>query len=384
MGGLFLNVLVNILKKLTYKQIIFYLILVLGFISSVLFVNHNYSFYDRSIAEVMKTNLEDTTEIMDIYDNEDKLFTQHIEAVLKNGEEKGQEISLTNEFSSSGAYDQEYHVGDELFVSNISNTVENEGLTGTITDVKRDKHVLLIAWIFIITLLIVGKRQGFFSIISLAVNALLLSFALDIYINNPEVSLLLICSVTVLLFTVVSMLFVNGFNEKTYAAIVATLAGTFVSLLIAYFVLWGTSENGLRYEEMQFLTRPYKMIFMAGLLIGSLGAVMDVAITMSSSIFALYDQNNKITVKALKASGIDIGKDIMGTITNILFFAYISGSIPILILYFKNASPLGFTLSMNLSLELARALVGGIGIVLTIPIGLYTSIFFVNRKRARL
>ncbi|MFE8698773.1 YibE/F family protein [Cytobacillus sp. FJAT-53684] len=379
-----MNVLVNILKKLTYKQIIFYLILVLGFISSVLFVNHNYSFYDRSIAEVMKTNLEDTTEIMDIYDNEDKLFTQHIEAVLKNGEEKGQEIRLTNEFSSSGAYDQEYHVGDELFVSNISNTVENEGLTGTVTDVKRDKHVLLIAWIFIITLLIVGKRQGFFSIISLAVNALLLSFALDIYINNPEVSLLLICSVTVLLFTVVSMLFVNGFNEKTYAAIMATLAGTFVSLLIAYFVLWGTSENGLRYEEMQFLTRPYKMIFMAGLLIGSLGAVMDVAITMSSSIFALYDQNNKITVKALKASGIDIGKDIMGTITNILFFAYISGSIPILILYFKNASPLGFTLSMNLSLELARALVGGIGIVLTIPIGLYTSIFFVNRKRARL
>ena len=92
---------------------------------------------------------------------------------------------------------------------------------------------------------------------------------------------------------------------------------------------------------------------------------------------------NHISIKALKTSGLEIGKDIMGTMTNILFFAYISGSIPMLILYLKNASPLGFTLSMNLSLELARALAGGIGIVLTIPIGLYTSIFFINRKKAR-
>ena len=92
---------------------------------------------------------------------------------------------------------------------------------------------------------------------------------------------------------------------------------------------------------------------------------------------------NDISIKALKTSGMEIGKDIMGTMTNILFFAYISGSIPMLILYFKNASPLGYTLSMNLSLEVARALAGGIGIVLTIPIGLYTTIFFINRKKAK-
>ncbi|WP_404318979.1 YibE/F family protein [Bacillus lumedeiriae] len=379
-----MNVIVNICKKMTHKQILFYTILALCFISSILFVNHDYSFYDRPIAKVIKTNLEDTTEITDTYNNEDYLFTQHIVAILKNGKEKGQLIHLTNEYSSSGAYDQEYHVGNDLFVTIQSNTAGSTDLSGTITDVKRDKYVLLIAWIFIFTLLIVGKRQGLFSIISLIVNALLLSFALDIYVNNPNISLLLICGVSVLLFTIISLLLISGFNEKTYAAIVATLLGTFMSLLITYFVMRATSENGLRYEEMQFLTRPYQMVFMAGLFIGSLGAVMDVAITMSSSIFALYEKNNNIPVKALKTSGMDIGKDVMGTITSILFFAYISGSIPMLILYLKNASPLGFTLSMNLSLELARALAGGIGVVLTIPIGLYTSIFFVNRKRARL
>ncbi|GGB59368.1 hypothetical protein GCM10011409_41010 [Lentibacillus populi] len=378
-----MNVIVNILKKMTYKQIIFYTILVLCFVASVVFVNHNYSFYDRPIAKVIETKLVDTAEVTDEHHNKDKLFTQRITAELKNGEEKGQLIHLTNKYSSSGAYDQEYHVGNELFVSIDKNTEESTELTGSIKDVKRDKYVLIIGWIFIFTLLIVGKKQGLFSIISLAVNAALLFYALDVYVNTESTRLLWICGISAILFTIISLLLVSGFNEKTYAAIVATLIGTFLSLFITYLVMGLTSENGLRYEEMQFLTRPYRMVFMAGLLLGSLGGVMDVAITMSSSIFGLYEKNNNISVKALKTSGMDIGKDIMGTITNILFFVYISGSIPMLILYLNNASSLTFTLSMNLSLELARALAGGIGIVLTIPIGLYTSIFFVNRKRAR-
>lgn len=361
---------------------LFYIIIGLCFAASIFFVNHNHSFYDRPIAEVIKTDLEDTVNVVDMHDNEDQLFTQHIVAELKNGEEKGQLIHLTNEYSLSGAYDQQYHIGNNLFVA--IDTKDETGLTGAIKDVKRDQSILMITWIFIFVLLIVGKKQGLFSIISLAVNAILLWYALDIYVNNNNVSLLVVCGISVILFTVISLLLVNGFNEKTYAAIIATLLGTFISLLIAYVVLWLTSENGLRYEEMQFLTRPYRTVFMAGLFIGSLGAVMDVAITMSSSIFELYEKNNDIPEKALKKSGLDIGKDIMGTMTNILFFAYISGSIPVLILYLKNAVPLSYTFSTNLSLELARALSGGIGIVLAIPIGLYTSIFFVNRKREKL
>lgn len=240
----------------------------------------------------------------------------------------------------------------------------------------------MITWVFIFSLLFVGKWQGLFSLFSLVINAIILSIALDVYVNTSEKSLLIICSISVIIFTIISLILVSGRNEKTYAAIIATLLGTFLSLAITYFVLWVTSEKGLRYEELQFITRPYKLVFLAGLFLGSLGAVMDVAITMSFSIFGLYEKNNNISVKALITSGREIGKDIMGTMTNILLFAYISGTIPMLILYFKNASPLGFTLSMNLSLELARALAGGIGIVLTIPIGLYITIFFVNRKRA--
>ncbi|MBM7661835.1 putative membrane protein [Bacillus mesophilus] len=372
--------LVNLIKKLTKKQFYLYIFLILSFVISITFVNNNYSFYEQPIAEVIETELIDTTEINDMYGNEDILYSQRIIAILKNSDSKGKLIYLTNEYSLSKAYDNEYQAGQKIFVSIDQVKVENQELTGTIKEFKRDTYVLIAAWIFIFALIIIGKKQGFFSVISLAVNAILLSYTLDIYINHPEISLVLICGASIFLFTCTSLLLVNGFNEKTYSAIIATILGTFSSLFIAYSVIWITSGNGL----LQFLSSPYQMVFMAGLFIGSLGAVMDIAITMSSSLFSLYEKNNHITLKALRTSGREIGKDIMGTMTNILFFIYISGSIPFLLLYLKNDSLLGFTLSMNLSLELYRALAGGIGIVLTIPIGIYTTIFFINRKKARL
>jgi uncharacterized membrane protein len=373
------RIMMNTFKKLTTKAMLFYTILFLCFIFSLIFVYHNATFYDRPIAMIKETKLDSSTDISDQYENEDQLFTQHLVAEIKNGGEKGQLIQLTNEYSTSGAHDHAFQQGAEVFVT-IDHA--NAPLTGSITDVKRDKYLVIITWVFIFVLLLIGKRQGLLAGVSLTINIILLSYALDIYVNTG-INLLWICAVTVVLFTVISLLLVNGFHEKTYAAIIATLLGTFFALLITYLAMWVTSENGLRYEEMQFLTRPYNLIFLAGLYIGSLGAVMDVAISISSALFELYEKNHDISVEALKKSGTDIGKDIMGTMTNILFFAYISGSIPILILYIKNYSPLGFTLSINLSLELARALAGGIGIVITIPIGLYTTIFFINRKRVK-
>ncbi|WP_249664013.1 YibE/F family protein, partial [Lysinibacillus sp. D4B1_S16] len=134
---------------------------------------------------------------------------------------------------------------------------------------------MMISWIFILVLLFIGKRQGLFAIISLVVNACILTFALDLYVKHGSLNLLFISGVCVLLFTVISLLLISGLNTKTYAAIISTLLGTMIALIISTAVMWLTGENGLRYEEMQFLTRPYRTVFMAGLFIGSQGAVMD-------------------------------------------------------------------------------------------------------------
>src|SRR5690606_27556685 len=141
-------------------------------------------------------------------------------------------INLINDYSMSQGFDQKFNVGSEVFVSINSVTGENEILTGSITGVKRDKYLVADLWVFIFILLIVGKRQGLLSVISLAFNATLLWFALDIYIKYANQSLLWICALSIIIFTVFSLLLVNGRNEKTFAAIIATLVGTFLSLAI--------------------------------------------------------------------------------------------------------------------------------------------------------
>lgn len=363
-------------------QLIFYAAFIFLMIVSVLFVYQNHNLYSSPIGKITSASEIDSHNVTDEYGNSDKNYTQSLTAELKNGKGTGKQVNLTNEYSYSGAYDNAFSPGDEVFIKLDSNDSEDNELKGDITGVKRDKYVMIMAWIFTIALVLVGKLQGLLTTVSLTANIILLSFALDLYVKLG-MNLIWISILLVIIFTVLSLLLVNGWNEKSFAAIISTLLGTFASVGIAYLVMVITSEDGLLYEEMQFLTRPYTLVFLAGLFIGSLGAVMDVAISISAALFELYDTNKQISIKDLTASGYDIGRDIMGTMTNILLFAYISGSIPILIVYFNNHSPLGFSLSINLSLEIARALAGGIGIVLTIPIGLYVTIFFIQRKKAK-
>ena len=115
------------------------------------------------------------------------------------------------------------------------------------------------------------------------------------------------------------------------------------------------------------------------LLIGSVGAIMDVAITISSSIAELIEKNNKISVKSLNKSAKEIGKDIMSTMSNVLFFTYLCAGLPIFVLALRNGFTIFNYITTNFSLELSRFLVGSIGIVLTIPISAFISIKLMKR-----
>lgn len=368
-------------NKSSRKQIFLYILGICCLCIALVVTNHNYSLYKKPIAEVVKTNVVEKNKSADLNHNKDTVYSQEIVAKIMNGKYKGRLIHLENTYSYSGAYAQKYTVGTDLFVSLEKNS--QHALNGTIEGVKRDKQVTAVAGLFILILLAIGRKQGFYSIISLFINIVLLIGALNVYLALGNVSLLAVCMVAVVLFTVISLLLVSGNKEKTHVAIISTLIGTFVSLLIAYGVMQLTDSNGLHYEGMEFVTIPPQKIFMSEVLIGSLGAVMDVAITITSSVYELYEKNKEIARKDLLKSGKEIGGDIMGAMTNILFFSYISGTIPMVLLYLKNGSPLGYTFSMNFSLELIRALTGSIGIVLTIPITLYLSILFIFRKGNR-
>jgi uncharacterized membrane protein len=152
-------------------------------------------------------------------------------------------------------------------------------------------------------------------------------------------------------------------------------------MLITMVVIWITKANGIHYEEMEFLTRPPEQIFIIEVLIGTLGGIMDIAITISSAIKELYDKNPDMGIKRMIQSGMEIGKDIMGTMANTLVFAYISGSIPMILLWLKNGIPIFNIINININLELIRAFTGSIGIVLSIPITLYISVLLLRNNK---
>ena len=343
-----------------------------------MFSYRNYAWYEEPIAKITAAEAAGTDETIGADRENYPVYNQKLTAVLMNGAMKGEQVVLENSYSDSLAYSQMYRSGDEVFLSLKES--DPGAVTAKIIAVKRDKYVVLFGALFLFVLVAVAGKKGLLSLVSIAGNIVLFSVALDSYEIADNAQLLWISSGAVVGWTILTLLLVSGRNRKTYAAILSTLIGTFMTLIIAYGVIALTNGKGLRYEEMLFVTHYPRRIFLSSILIGSLGAVMDVAITMTAAIQELYEKDAAISTRALLQSGREIGKDIMGTMANVLLFAYVSGAIPTLVFYLENGSDVAHTFSMQLSLEITRALAGSIGIVLTVPLTMFTAVRLIPKK----
>ena len=333
---------------------------------------NNYGIYNEPIAKITKVeeNLIETNELKFGY--KEQIYKQSIEAVIKNTGDKNKTIKIENEYHGTQAYDQKYKVGDEVFVS--LNKRDNEIINSNIEGYKRDKYIILTAVVLLLTIILVGKIKGLLSIVSVIINILL--FYLIIHLNTKGLSLVWLSFIGAILFSTICLFLVSGPNKKSIAAIVSSIISVTITTFIAIIVYKVTRGNGIRFEQMELLTRPFEGIFISELILGGLGAIMDISITMSSSLNELIDKNNRIPIKNLSKSGINIGKDVMGTMINVLFFTYICSVIPNLVIYFRNGITIGSLLHEYISLEMSRAIIGAIGIVITIPISITICLLF--------
>ena len=201
---------------------------------------------------------------------------------------------------------------------------------------------------------------------------------------NPILSAILIAIISIS----ITMTLVSGINKKTLAAITGTFIGVIVAGIIAYgFGNWA-HLSGITMEDSESImyiaeTTGLKVsgILFAGILVASLGAVMDVAMSISSSIFEIYDVNKKMTLKELFKSGMNIGRDIIGTMTNTLVLAFAGGSITTMILLYS--ANMWTTQLINLDIlgtEVIQSLAGTIGIILTVPITAIISAYLCKTK----
>lgn len=328
----------------------------------IIFTSYNYGFYDSDVAKINAiAEKEDHTEYSMMGEKSEKFYLQTIEAEILNGQRRGESITLENIRSESNVYDTRYRTGDKLFVS------QNNG-EWKIDGVKRDSWVVAVLLIFLLSLICVGKSKGVFSFISLVVNVVLLWIGLNVYIGGAAIlSVTIVCA---LIFCLITPIFIGGFSRMTLISVISTILGTAASFLLSIAVIYGFKFNGLYVEGLEFLiiTIDYRVTFLSQILLGGLGAIMDISVSVSSAMCELKRRDPDITRKALLHSANEVGRDITGTMANVLLFTYLCGSLPLLVVIVSNGVPLLDYIFANCNLEITRFLCGSIGIVLSVPI----------------
>lgn len=371
-----LNFKISSMNKLNKRKIMLWAGLIIISVFSLLFISNNEGLYNKPIAKIIEINEQDSNKKTDDGKIE-PMKNQKINAVIMNGIHKGESVELENVTSFSGANDLNLQINDEVFLSIVDND-SNKISSAKIIELKRDKYIVYIMNIFIILILLVGGAKGFRSLASVFINIVISFIMVELFAKGYY--LMLFSIIASILFIVSSIIIVCGKNKKGFAAIAGTLAGTFVSMVIAGIVIKLNNWSGIHFEEMDFLTLPPETIFYIELMVGTLGAIMDIAISISSAVKELYDKNPNTRRKDIIKSSKEIGQDIMGTMANTLVFAYLGGSIPTILLYLRDGVPITYIISFNLSLEYMRAIVGSIGIVLSIPITMYVSILILKNN----
>lgn len=367
----------NFKIPLNKKALIILAAILIVFSANYFFISKNESFYNKTIAKIISVD-EKYTNVQGINGETEQIKNQKIKAVIMNGPHKGKEIDLQNKTSFSQINDLDLKVNDEVFISIQEGTNKNIVFC-KITDFKRDKYMDYITLIFIVLILLVGGYKGFRSLCSVIINICIFLLLVHVFLNGFN---LVIESIAAsILFIILSITIVSGINKKAFSAIVSTMVCTLAAMFIALLVIKLNNWNGIHFEEMEFLTHPPENIFLMEILIGTLGAIMDIAVTIASYVKERYDIKPDIETKELIKSGFEIGKDIMSTMTNTLLFAYISGSMPIVLLLLRNNYPISYIISMNMSLEFIRAITGSIGVVLSIPISIYISVLLIKNNR---
>lgn len=348
------------------KNNILAIVLLILSVASIIFAYNDDFLYKNTILKITNIetiNKETSTNPLGLIET---YYNQKISGKIQNGTEKGKELTVSYEETFSSVVTERYRIGDKVFV-----------VSGSIDGLKRDQYVVLMLSVFIIAIVLVGKFRGLLAIISVALNTVLFYVGLRFYFNG--FNLLTLCMLESVLFTVLSLIIAGGWNRKTFSAIISVFCSMTLLLLGSLLIVHQTNYSGISFNGMSFLTVPVEDVFLAELMIGGLGAIMDVAITMSASISELIEKDRTITIAALKKSGEYIGKDIMGTMINVLFFTYFCSGLPVFVLAFRNGFTMHNYITTNFTLEMTRFLVGGIGIILAIPISLKIAIKLLKR-----
>jgi uncharacterized membrane protein len=228
--------------------------------------------------------------------------------------------------------------------------------------------------------------KGLRSLIALILTCLAVFFILIPAIKNGYSPALFAVLISILI-TVVTLAIVCGINKKALSALLGCVLGIVVAGGLAFLMQSTMKMSGFTDEHsiMLSVTQGLNLngIMFAAVIIGSLGAAMDVSVSIASSLEEVIEHaKDTLSKKQIIKSGMKIGADIMGTMANTLILAYAGSALPILILLSINSTNLGYTLSWELfSGEFLRAIAGSVGLIFVVPAtAIMTALFHHKHK----
>jgi uncharacterized membrane protein len=297
--------------------------------------------------------------------------SQNITTNLLTGSLRGKSYHITNNLN----YDTNYYLkaGQTVIVS-VSVTGDGKTVNINVNSPNRTPYLYLMAIIFALMLCLVGGRNGFKSVIAIAftITSVIFVFVPLLYRGiPPTIAVLIFAAVT----ACVTLLLVGGVEWKSLIAILGTVGGVAVSAVIEMIFNELTGTSGYTFADTDSLLAisshsglKVSSLFFAAVIISSLGAVMDVAISVASSINEVYLKNPDGGAKALFASGMSVGRDMLGTMANTLILAFTGSSLVVLIQVYTYNMPYYQVMNSNqIAAEIIQALTGSSAVILTVP-----------------
>lgn len=325
-------------------------------------VNTNGRTFEKAkVVEVVQDNLAE---------DGNRYGNQILKLEMLTGRLKGQTVNAT---SDSGYL---FGVACRKGMRVIAITsISGESNITSVYSLDRQPVVYGFILLFLLLLSLIGGRNGFKSAL-----ALVFTFICIIFLYLPMIykgfSPFLAAVVVAVLTTIASMYLIGGYTVKTLSAILGTIGGVIISGVFAAVFGYFAGISGYNVSDIESLLFVGQMtqiqvggLLFSGVLIATLGAVMDIGMSIASTINEIHANNPSLTKKQLFTSGINVGRDMIGTMSNTLILAFTGSSISVLILnYAYNLPYLQVINAYSTGIEIMQGISGSLGVILTVPL----------------
>ena len=278
----------------------------------------------------------------------------------------------------------ELEEGDKV-IAQIAKS-DDGAITVTVQDVQRNNYITIMFILFLASVIGVGGKQGVKAVIGLLITILSVWFILvkGIFAGWDPIWTSIGTSAVIIVLT---FLVIGGISRKIVTAAIGTLGGVVMAGVMAAIFshlakLSGACEDAIQLSiNMTTITFNFRDLIFAGIVVSALGACMDVGMSIASSLDEIKNKTKDITWQELFKSGMTIGRDVIGTMTNTLILAYVGGALKLILLFLACEIPFVDILNKEtIAEEIISAIAGSMGVVYTVPITAFVYAFL-NRKK---